>query len=59
MRNTYTILVVKPEGKIPLGIPKCRWEDNIRMELIVEWRALVNMVMKLWLQKKKGREFLD
>jgi hypothetical protein len=33
MRNTYKILVGKPEGKRPLGRPKRRWEDNIRMDL--------------------------
>jgi hypothetical protein len=31
-RNSYRILVGKPEGKRPLGRPRCRWEDNIRME---------------------------
>jgi hypothetical protein len=29
-RNAYKILVGKPERKTPLGIPKCRWEDNIK-----------------------------
>jgi hypothetical protein len=29
MRNAYNILVGKPEGKNPLGRPRCRWEDNI------------------------------
>jgi hypothetical protein len=28
-RNAYRILMEKPEGKIPLGRPKCRWVDNI------------------------------
>jgi hypothetical protein len=32
-RNAYRILVGKPEGKIPLGRPRRRWEDNIRMDL--------------------------
>jgi hypothetical protein len=31
--NIYNILVAKPEGKRPLGRPKHRWEDNIRMDL--------------------------
>jgi hypothetical protein len=31
MRNLYTILVGKPEGKRPFGIPGCIWEDNIKM----------------------------
>jgi hypothetical protein len=62
-RNAYKILVGKPEGKKPLGRPKCRWEDNVNMDLretgwggmdwidLVrdrdQWRALVNMVMNL------------
>jgi hypothetical protein len=33
MRNAYSILVGKPEGKRPLGRPRHRWEDKIRMEL--------------------------
>ena len=32
-RGVYRVLVGKPEGKRPLGRPKRRWEDNIRMEL--------------------------
>jgi hypothetical protein len=55
--------VGKTEGKRPLGIPTCRWVDNIKMDLreIVwgdmdwihlaqernQWRALVNTVMNL------------
>ena len=56
------VLVGKPEGKRPLGRPRRRWEDNIKMDLQeVEgcgdwmklaqdrdgWRALVNTVMNL------------
>jgi hypothetical protein len=57
----YRILMGKPEGKRPLGRPRCRWEDNIKMDLREtgwdgmdwfdlaqdrgQWRALVNMVM--------------
>jgi hypothetical protein len=33
MRNSYKMLVRKPEGKRPLRRPRCRWEDNIRMGL--------------------------
>jgi hypothetical protein len=33
MRNSYKILVGKPEGKRPLGRPRRRWEDNIKIEL--------------------------
>jgi hypothetical protein len=32
-RNAHRILVGMPEGKRPLGRPRCRWEDNIKMEL--------------------------
>jgi hypothetical protein len=32
--NVYTILVEKSEGKSPLGRPRCRWEGNVRMDLI-------------------------
>jgi hypothetical protein len=31
-RNLYGILVGKPEGKRPLGRPKRRWEDGIKMD---------------------------
>jgi hypothetical protein len=59
----YRVLVGKPEGKIPLGRPRRRWENNIKMvfqevgcggmdrvELAQDrerWRALVNAVMNL------------
>jgi hypothetical protein len=62
-RNAYRILVEKLEEKRPLGRPRHRWEDNIRMDLReIEWggmdwvdlaqdrdqrRALVNTVMNL------------
>jgi hypothetical protein len=32
-RNAYRLLVGKPEGKSPLGRPRRRWVDNIRMDL--------------------------
>jgi hypothetical protein len=32
-RNAYMILVAEPEGKGPLGRPRCRWVDNIKMDL--------------------------
>jgi hypothetical protein len=32
-RNAYRLLVGKPEGKRPLGRSRCRWVDNIRMDL--------------------------
>jgi hypothetical protein len=31
--NAYTTLVGKPEGKIPLGRPRSRWVDDIKMDL--------------------------
>jgi hypothetical protein len=44
-RNVYRVLVGKPEGKRPLGIPRRRWEDGIKMDL--RGRAVVNAVMNL------------
>jgi len=59
-RGIFGVLVGEPEGKRPLGRPRRRWEDNIKMDLQeVEcggielaqerdrWRAHVNAVMKL------------
>jgi hypothetical protein len=62
-RNAYRLLVGKPEGKRPLGRPRRRWVDNIRMDLGEvgwgdvnwiclaqdrnSWRALVNSVLNL------------
>jgi hypothetical protein len=62
-RNVYRLLVGKPEGKRPVGRPRCRWIDNIKMDLLetglsvvdwirlpqdrYRWRALVNSVMNL------------
>jgi hypothetical protein len=45
-RNVYRLLVGKPEGKRPLGRPRCRWIDNIKMDLleiglsVVDWIGL-------------------
>jgi hypothetical protein len=39
-RNAYMILVGKPEGKRPLGRPRCRWEDNIRMDFKRGWGGM-------------------
>jgi hypothetical protein len=36
-RNAYRILVGKPEGKRPLGRPRRRWADNIKMDLGEDW----------------------
>jgi hypothetical protein len=40
MINAYKILVRKPERKRPLRRPRSRWEDNIRMDLGVDWIRL-------------------
>jgi hypothetical protein len=60
-RNAYRILVRMPERKRPLGRPRRRWVDNIKLDLREigwdwidlaqdrdQWRALVNAVMNLW-----------
>jgi hypothetical protein len=62
-RNAYRLLVGKPEGRRPLGRPRLRWLDNIRMDLVEvgwsdvdwiglardkdRWRALVNSGLNL------------
>jgi len=62
-RGEYRIFVGKPEGKRPLGRPRRRWEDNIKIDLqevgcggmdwielaqdMDSWWALVNSVMNL------------
>jgi hypothetical protein len=54
-RNAYRLLVGKPEGKRPLGRPRRRWVDNIRMDVDWiglakdrnRWRAVVNSVLNL------------
>jgi hypothetical protein len=62
-RNTYRLVVGKPEGKRPLGRPRRRWVDNIRIDLGEvrwrdvdwiglaqdrnRWRAVVNSVLNL------------
>jgi hypothetical protein len=39
-RSAYRVLVGRPEGKIPFGRPRHRWEDNIKMDLqAVRWGA--------------------
>jgi hypothetical protein len=63
-RCAYRILVGRPEGRRPLGRPRRRWEDNIKMDLQEvgwkdvdwidmaqdrdRWLAVVNAVMNLW-----------
>jgi hypothetical protein len=53
-RNAYRLLVGKPEGRRPLGRPRRRWLDNIRMDLVdgVMWTGLV------WLRIGAGGELL-
>jgi hypothetical protein len=66
-RNAYRILVGKPEGNRPLGKPRCRWVDNIKMNLreigwdgtdwielaqdMAQWRGRVKTVMNLRVPK--------
>jgi hypothetical protein len=41
MRNAYKILVGKSEGKRPLGRSRCRWEENMRMDLTeIGWKGV-------------------
>jgi hypothetical protein len=43
-RNAYRILVGKPEQKISLGRPRCRWVDNTEMDLReVGWDGVVSI----------------
>ena len=69
-RGVHRVLVGKPDGKIPLGRPRRRWEDNIKMDLQEvgegcgdrmelaqdrdRWRALVNTVRNLRIPKMRG-----
>jgi len=69
-RGVYRVLVGKPEGKRPLGRPRHRWEDNIKMHLQEvggacedwmdlsqdrdKWRTLVSTVMDLRVPKMGG-----
>jgi hypothetical protein len=39
-KNAYRILVGKPEGKRPLGRPRRRWVDDIKMDLRMGWCGL-------------------
>jgi len=73
-RVVHRVLMGKPEGKGPLGRPRRRWEDKVKMVLQAvggdcgdwmelaqdrdRWRALVSTVMNLRVPKKCG-EFLD
>jgi hypothetical protein len=73
-RNVYRLLVGKPEGKRPLGRPRRRWINNIKMELLeiglnvvdwiglaedrYRWRALVNSVMNIRVKMLGTTEWL-
>jgi hypothetical protein len=64
-RNTCRLLVGNPKGTRPLGRPRHRWVDNIRMDFVEvgwsdvdwiglaqdrdRWKALVNLVLNLWI----------
>jgi hypothetical protein len=68
-RGVYRVLVGRPECKRPLGRPRRRWDDKIRLDLReigidganwiwltqdrVRWRAFVNTVMNLWVPYRK------
>ena len=68
-RGVHRVLVGKPEGKRPLGRPRRRWEDNIKMDLqevrggcgdwielaedMDRWRALVSTVRNLRIPKMR------
>jgi hypothetical protein len=50
--GAYRVLVEKPEGRKPLGRPRHRWEDNIKMDLQkVGWRAWTGLI---WLKIGTG-----
>jgi hypothetical protein len=51
-RGAYRILVGRPERRRPLGRPRHRWEDNIKMDLQdVEWEAWTGLI---WLRIGAG-----
>jgi hypothetical protein len=51
-KGAYRVLVGKPEGKRPIGRPKCRWQDNTQMDLKIvgrgSWTGLI------WLRMGTG-----
>jgi hypothetical protein len=61
-RNVYRLLVGKPEGKRPLGRPRCRWIDNIKMDLlkiglsVVDWIGLAQDTYRVESSCERGNE---
>jgi hypothetical protein len=69
-RGVFMVLFGRSEGGRPLGRPRRRWEDNIKMDFReiridganwirlaqdrIRWRAFVNTVMNLWFHRKAG-----
>jgi hypothetical protein len=43
-RNVYRLLVGRPEGKRPLGRPRCRWIDNLKMDLLEVGLSVVDRI---------------
>jgi ribosome biogenesis protein Nip4 len=70
VRGAYNIMFGRPEGRRPLGRPRSRWEDNIKMDLGEtgfgdvdwihlaqyrdRWLAVVNMVINLRVSQNVG-----
>jgi hypothetical protein len=68
--GVYKVTVRKPEGKRPLETPRCRWEDNIKIDLHqvgcagLDWidlaqdrdssQALVNVELSTWVLQNAG-----
>jgi hypothetical protein len=73
-RGVYRVLIGRPKGKRPLGRPRSRWEDNIKLDLReigidganwiqpaqdrVQWRAFVNTIMNFGFHKE-SRIYFD
>ena len=69
-RGVHRVLVGKPEGRRPMGRPRCRWKDNIKTDLQEvgggcgdwiglaqdrdRWRALVSTAMNFRVPKMRG-----
>ena len=51
-RCAFKILTGKPTGKKPLGRPRCRWEDNIRMDL-----KEIGMNTRNWVDSTQERDY--